>query len=455
MELIECDYPFQNTEPTLWRLQPIWSDNYDVVLCRDIDSLPNTREAQATIAFVASPFLIQAMRTHFEHNCAGTRMLAGLCGFRSGIKAFLSGTFDDYYRTAHGGWGTDQDALMSYFLDRLGAEFLKNSFLDTCVHSFPGRMQEVMPGHDAGKLAQQVYDEVDLSHVPADVRQCLDALTTWPGQPVKVPPEAARLLLDQQTNTARAVRDCLRGDKAAKQFYPLPTDGTYRGICAAYTGALEHVTAAQGQQYLAEIRSEAPGLLDPSLVLPNDALGGPEVASYPDFATVSPTTLRYLKVLADLVTLFGPLAGLNVVEVGGGYGGQARLVRAFFPTVKYTIFDLPEPLALTRKYLERSGIVDDVTYIACSKSDDVPSLGGDLFLSNYALSELARDWFDAYVERVARGCTRGYITGNAQEATTFRSLEAVNPERIDERPLTGSDNFICVWGRASRDATTG
>src|SRR3954469_14274284 len=67
LEVIECGYPFQNTEPTFWRLQPIWSADYDLVLCRDIDSLPNTREAQATLAFAASPFLIQAMRTHFLH----------------------------------------------------------------------------------------------------------------------------------------------------------------------------------------------------------------------------------------------------------------------------------------------------------------------------------------------------------------------------------------------------
>lgn len=219
MEVIECDYPFQHTEPTLWRLKPIWGDDYDVVLCRDIDSLPNTREAQATMAFVASGFLIQSMRTHFEHNCAGTRMLAGLCAFRSGIKQYLSGTFEDYYRLGNGNWGTDQDALMSYFIERLGAEFIKRDFLDTCVHAFPGQMQEFLPGHDAGKLAQQVYDAVDISYVPEEVRRRLDALTTWPGQPVNARGDAGRLLLDQATDTARAVRDCLRNDPAASGFY--------------------------------------------------------------------------------------------------------------------------------------------------------------------------------------------------------------------------------------------
>jgi hypothetical protein len=484
VELIECAYRFQNTEPTLWRLQPIWNEDYDVVLCRDIDSLPNTREAQATLAFVASSFLIQSMRTHFLHRGANARMLAGLCGFRSGIRAYLSGTFDDYYRMARASWGTDQETLNSYFVDRLGPDFVKTKLLDTCVDVFPGQMQEVIPGHDAGRLAQRVYDEVDVSHVPEEVRRCLDALTTWPGQPVTARGDAARLLLGQGTDTARAVRDCLRRDPAARRFYlasagatfdaAIPTlksssvsDGDgYRGVCVAavadddvfaqfrrlpaYTAILEHVTVEQGQEYLAEIRREASWLLDPHLVLPNDTLGGPALATYPDFPTVSPTTLRYLKVLADLVTLFGSLAALHVVEVGGGYGGQARLIRSFFPTAKHTIFDLPEPLALTRKYLERSGIVDGVTYVACSASDDVPAVGGDLFLSNYALSECAADWFDAYMRRIALACGHGYITGNAQETTTFEYLEGVNPQRIDERPLTAPGNFICAWGARER-----
>ena len=480
MEVIECDYPFQNTEPTFWRLQPLWAADYDVVLCRDVDSLPNTREAQATLAFVASSFLIQSMRTHFGHNHVGTRMLAGLCGFRGGIKPYLAGTFDDYYQLARGHWGTDQDTLIGYFVDRLGADFVKSKLLDTCVHSFPGQMQELLPGHDAGKIAQHLYDSVDLSHVPEEVRRCLDALTAWPGQPVNTRGDCGRLLLDQDSETARAVSDCIRSDPKARDFYQIAgapfdaaiphlqsssisDDVAYRDVCAAavadeevfaqfrrlpaYTGILEHVSEDQGRQYLAEIRRAAPWLLDPPLVLPNDVLGGPGLATYPDFPTVSPTTLRYLKVLADLVTFFGPLADLRVVEVGAGYGGQARLIRSFFPTATHTIFDLPEPLALARKYLERSGIADGVDYVACSTSADVPAVAGDLFISNYALSECAPDWYDAYMRRVALGCPRGYITGNAQEATTFQYLEAVNPQRVAERPLTGQGNFVCVWGR--------
>jgi len=484
LQVIACDYPYQNTEPTFWRLQPIWSAEYDVVLCRDIDSLPNTREAQATRAFAASSFLIQSMRTHFLHRGSNARMLAGLCGFRSGIKAYLAGTFDDYYRMAQGSWGTDQEALNSYFVDRLGPEFVKNQLLDTCVNVFPGQMQEVIPGHDAGQLAQRAYEEVDLSHVPDEVRRCLDGLTTWPGQPVDARGETARLLLGQGTDAARAARDCLRADPAARRFYfasggatfdaaiaglkssSISDGGGYRGVCAAavaddevfsqfrrlpaYTAILEHVTAEQGAQYLAEIKREAPWLLDPTLVLPNDALGAPALATYHDFPAVSPTTLRYLKVLADLVAFFASLADLHVVEVGGGYGGQARLIRSFFPTARHTIIDLPEPLALTRKYLHRSGIVDGVTYVACSASDDVPVIEGHLFLSNYALSECAADWFDAYMRRIALGCGRGYITGNAQETTTFEYLEALNPQRIDERPLTAQGNFICTWGARER-----
>ena len=71
---------------------------------------------------------------------------------------------------------------------------------------------------------------------------------------------------------------------------------------------------------------------------------------------------------------------------------------------------------------------------------------GDLFLSNYALTECGPSWYEAYVCRVAFNCLRGYITGNAQEALTFERLGARGAQRFDERPLTSDGNFLCVWG---------
>lgn len=479
VEVVTRDYPFKNTEPTLWRIEPVWRESYDIVLCRDIDSVPNTREARATIAFANSDFLIHTMRTHPAHNGSDTRLLAGLCGFRRGIQAYLTGTFDDYYRMADEHWGTDQQILIRYFVERLGDHFVKAKLLDTCVHAFAG-MSEVIPGHDAGKIPQAAYDGVDLSHVPETVRRLLDSLTLWPGQPVNARGAATLALFDVDAEPARAVADCVAANSTAMKFYRGPERRTafddklvllrsssvsdtphFRHVCAVAVAndavfsefrrqpaymILEHVGEAQGREYLEEVRRQSPELLDISLVRANDACGGPPLADYAGLGAVAPSTLRYLKVLSDLVRLFGPLDELHVVEVGGGYGGQARLIRSRYPAVRYTLIDLPEPLALARKYLERSRVDAAVAYVACSTSAEVPTIAGDVFLSNYALSECAPDWVDAYVRRVAMHCARGYITGNAQEAALFHKLALVAPQRLDERPLTAPGNYICAWG---------
>jgi len=42
------------------------------------------------------------------------------------------------------------------------------------------------------------------------------------------------------------------------------------------------------------------------------------------------------------------------VEIGGGYGGLARLVKSVFPSIRYIILDLPEASAIQTYYLNRA-----------------------------------------------------------------------------------------------------
>jgi putative sugar O-methyltransferase len=58
-----------------------------------------------------------------------------------------------------------------------------------------------------------------------------------------------------------------------------------------------------------------------------------------------------VKVAAELHKLFGELRGCDVVEIGGGYGGQARILKALHPSVNCTIIDLSEACMLARTYL--------------------------------------------------------------------------------------------------------
>ena len=48
VELVFMPYEYTNTEPTMWRYKPLFDKESDVVLCRDIDSLPNEDEIKST-----------------------------------------------------------------------------------------------------------------------------------------------------------------------------------------------------------------------------------------------------------------------------------------------------------------------------------------------------------------------------------------------------------------------
>ena len=106
-----------------------------------------------------------------------------------------------------------------------------------------------------------------------------------------------------------------------------------------------------------------------------------------DGAFISPNTLRYVKVLADLHECFGKLDDFNIVEIGGGYGGQCKVINDFAKVRSYTIIDLPEVKQLAKRWFERFGMND----IIFRDHNDLSIIKYDLCISNYAFTEFDRD----------------------------------------------------------------
>lgn len=215
---------------------------------------------------------------------------------------------------------------------------------------------------------------------------------------------------------------------------------------AAYTAILEHVTERQGQAYLDWITERAPDLLArlPE-VRRNDEVGSPAVFDYPPHGRFSPTTLRYVKVFAELRALFGDLDGMEVGEIGGGYGGQAFVASLLSAPRRWTIIDLPETAALQGAYLMRHGVrgVDTFSEIADREYD--------LVVSNYAFSECFRPVQEEYVERMLQRSARGYLTcnwlGRDGRMTLDDLLAALPGARVSqEEPSTAPDNVLVTWG---------
>jgi hypothetical protein len=279
------------------------------------------------------------------------------------------------------------------------------------------------------------------------------------------------------------LRDLARRDLAPAANAIEPTSVTdrssYLDLCAAassdpsvfenfrrhpvYVDALEHVTYEQGREYINAIRRIRPDLLKKwvDAARGNDAYGSPVTFDYPGFGQLSPVTLRYLKVLADLETIFGDLTNRDIVEIGVGYGGQCRLIVERWAIRSYTLIDLGSPLDLARTYLSQFGLGQPGGPVRFRSSGDETTQESDVLISNYAFSELARSEQERYADLMIKNARGGYMTCNFVSAT--RGINSMNRDELQalragarwmpEEPLTYVGNAILVWGSADKPAT--
>lgn len=163
---------------------------------------------------------------------------------------------------------------------------------------------------------------------------------------------------------------------------------------------------------------DAIGIIHPDLLkrieaaVLNDTCGSAPVFPTGHGVDLSAATARYFKYLADLLYLFKSLEGLDIVEVGGAYGGLSALVMNTRQAPgSYTIFDLPEVNQLAARYHRTIG-VSGVTYLTSDDIADLPSMPCDLFISTHALSELTRPLQMFYIEKIVRHAKHGYVLYN-------------------------------------------
>ena len=223
-----------------------------------------------------------------------------------------------------------------------------------------------------------------------------------------------------------------------------------------YNQILEHVSTREGAQYLDEIRKSSNVLRAMEEFKRNDSYGGPRLVDYLGVGAVSPTTLRYVKVLADLERLFGKLDGFRICEVGVGYGGQCRIINAYFRPATYCLVDIRAALELAKRFLDHF-IVHSL--LSFKPMNELPSAEYDLAISNYSFTELPRSIQDVYLAKAITRAARGYITYNEITPPHFNSytraelLELLPGARVlPEIPQTHPRNCIIAWDRSAMEA---
>lgn len=223
---------------------------------------------------------------------------------------------------------------------------------------------------------------------------------------------------------------------------------------ADYNSILEHVNEQEGKQYLEYITKHFPEFEQHlEKFKTNDTYGGTVQYSYENIGMISPTTLRYIKVLADLKKLFGSLDDFKIAEIGCGYGGQCQIINSYYNPKEYIMFDLQESNMLIEKYLIKNNISNFSTRLI---NEQIEKEEFDLVISNYAISEIRRDIQMEYFNKIIMNSKRGYLTlnfiGHIFGVDTLNKTEILSILcekfkifELREEPLTESNNIIVYW----------
>lgn len=213
-------------------------------------------------------------------------------------------------------------------------------------------------------------------------------------------------------------------------------------------GVVETLGMHQGYNFILEIEKEYPYLLKHlKKFATSDNIGNPKMYYYDKIKMhIAPTTLRYIKVLGELLSIFGSLDDMNIVEIGVGYGGQCKIIHDWCHPKSYTIVDFPNVLRLSQKFLSQFGITVTLRGIFNESKIDY-----DLCISNYAFSEIEKSYQEFYNKHIIQNSLKGYMICNCLsdsdngKLTRMEILSLKNGEFLPEKPMTADTNALYVW----------
>ena len=214
-------------------------------------------------------------------------------------------------------------------------------------------------------------------------------------------------------------RICLLASQEDAVFQTFRQEGPYMYYLGEPNGEIHQQVSAFILRLYPEIFKKSPELLR------LDEVGDPLRYSSIDNLVCSPVLMRYVAVGVDLLRYFLTIDDLDVVEIGGGFGGQCFVLQTMFRPKSYTIIDIPEALALQKRVLSHLGMTN-VRYLTPEEAYN--GVNCDFVLSNYAFSECNQQVQELYMRHVLANSQSGYMIMN-QIASQFR-IPAKNKELL-------------------------
>lgn len=176
-----------------------------------------------------------------------------------------------------------------------------------------------------------------------------------------------------------------------------------------YKDVLEHVPHYLGVEYARRLKGTVSVQRLRNRIKLIDQEGSPWRFRYRSIGLASPTTLRYMYLAKLMQSLISPNQVRSVCEIGCGFGGQSLALVDFYNISEYTFVDLPSVLDLTKRYIQGS----KTSFVSNFNSHEEQNRKKfDLLVSNYAFSELTREYQDKYMREYVMNASSGFILWN-------------------------------------------
>ena len=190
----------------------------------------------------------------------------------------------------------------------------------------------------------------------------------------------------------------------------------------SYSAILEGSTIYDGYAYIRKFK-KLNGLEwltnNINKIKKNDLVGNPDKHFYKIINTkISPSTLKYALDAYIFMNSYNlqNKKKIRILEVGGGYGGLARILNEFLDIEKYALIDQTEPIQLTKKYLDSKlfkvkkkfifKFIDSVDIL----NEDFSNY--DFFIGCSSLAELNHKTQNFYFDQIIKYFSAGYIIYN-------------------------------------------
>jgi hypothetical protein len=176
-----------------------------------------------------------------------------------------------------------------------------------------------------------------------------------------------------------------------------------------YLKIVNQMTNPVADEYYEILKGDYPYLLrEFKMFQENDAVGSPITYRY-DKGNISGAILMYMKVLGDIHDFIGN-DFKTVCEIGAGFGGQAKVICDYHPSVhKYYLYDRDIVLKLQKKYLNLFKIKPTLMTL----KDSIDPF--DLLIANFSWSELSQELKNEYIIKVIMKAKHGYISANCDD----------------------------------------